>query len=73
MSRKKFRARIALGAAARPALICAFGALALFAGQMRAIAGDDLLHALKPVTDAMLSKPAGDDWPLRRGNFGAWG
>jgi alcohol dehydrogenase (cytochrome c) len=73
MSRKKFRARNALGAGARPALICAFGALALFAGQMRAIAGDDLLHALKPVTDAMLSKPAGDDWPLRRGNFGAWG
>jgi len=73
MLRKKFLARTALGAAVRPALICAFGALALFAGPTRAIAGDDLLRVLKPVTDAMLSKPAGDDWLLRRGNFAGWG
>ena len=73
MSRKKFRGRIALGAAARPTLICAFGALALLAGQSRAFTGDDLLHALKPVTDATLAKPAADDWLMRRGNFAAWG
>ena len=73
MSRKESPARTALGAAARPLLICAFGALALFVGQMRAIAGDYLLQALKPVTDPMLSNPAGDDWLLRRGNFAAWG
>ena len=73
MSRKKFRGRIALGAAARPTLICAFGALALLAGPSRAFAGDDLLQALKPVTDATLAKPAADDWLMRRGNFAAWG
>ena len=60
MSRKRFRARIALGAVARPALICTFGALALLAGPSRAFAGDDLLQALKPVTDATLAKPAAD-------------
>src|SRR6266404_5424577 len=42
-------------------------------GPKRAFAGDDLLHALKPVTDATLAKPAGDDWLMRRGNFAAWG
>jgi alcohol dehydrogenase (cytochrome c) len=47
--------------------------LALLAGQSRAFAGDDLLHALKPVTDATLAKPAADDWLMRRGNFAAWG
>jgi alcohol dehydrogenase (cytochrome c) len=73
MSRKRFRARIALGAVARPALICTFGALALLAGPSRAFAGDDLLQALKPVTDATLAKPAADDWLMRRGNFAAWG
>ena len=69
MSRKRFLA----GAAARPALICAFGALALFAGEERASAGDDLLHALKPISDSELSKPATDDWLMRRGNFAGWG
>jgi glucose dehydrogenase len=69
MSWKRFLA----GAAARPALICAFGAMALFAGDERASAGDDLLHALKPITDSELSKPATDDWLMRRGNFAGWG
>jgi alcohol dehydrogenase (cytochrome c) len=77
MSRKKFRAPInwgiALGAATRPALICAFGTLALLAGSSHAFAADDLLPALKPVTDATLAKPAADDWLMRRGNFAAWG
>jgi alcohol dehydrogenase (cytochrome c) len=73
MSRKKFRARIALGAAARPALIWAFGTLAFLAAPSRAFAADDLLHALKPVTDATLAEPAADDWLTRRGNFAAWG
>ena len=61
MSRKKFRARIALGAAAHPALIWAFGTLAFLAAPSRAFAADDLLHALKPVTDATLAEPAADD------------
>ena len=69
MSWKRFLA----GAAARPALICAFGAMALFAGDEQASAGDDLLHALKPITDSELSKPATDDWLMRRGNFAGWG
>jgi alcohol dehydrogenase (cytochrome c) len=48
-------------------------ALALSAGLPRASAGDDVLHALSPVTDAMLAKPAADDWLMRRGNFASWG
>jgi alcohol dehydrogenase (cytochrome c) len=47
--------------------------LAVCAVPSRALAGDDLLHALKPVTDGTLAKPAADDWLMRRGNFGAWG
>ena len=73
MLRRKSFVRTALGAPARPALICAFSVLASFVGQERASAGDDLLHALKPVTDATLAKPAADDWLTRRGNLGAWG
>jgi len=72
MSRKGSLARTALNAA-RPVLICAFGALALFAEPMRAIGGNDLLDALKPVTDSELGKPAADDWLMRRGNFSGWG
>jgi alcohol dehydrogenase (cytochrome c) len=73
MSRKSFPTRRAVNAAARPALIFAFGALALFAGLERASAGDDLLHALQPVTDGELNKPVADDWLMRRGNLAAWG
>jgi alcohol dehydrogenase (cytochrome c) len=73
MSWKKFLARLARGAAAPPAVICAFGALALLAGQSRTFADDDLLHGLKPITDVTLAKPAAADWPMRRGNFAAWG
>ena len=72
MSPKKSFAGASFRAAA-PAFICVLGALAVCAGQSRAFAGDDLLHALKPVTDATLAKPAGDDWLVRRGNFAAWG
>jgi len=60
-------------AAARPALVCAVAALAISAGLPRASAGDDLLLALSPVTDAMLAKPAAGDWLMRRGNFASWG
>jgi len=60
-------------AAARPALVSAVAALANSAGLPRASAGDDLLLALSPVTDAMLAKPAAGDWLMRRGNFGSWG
>ena len=73
MSRKTFLARTALRVATYPALICAFGACALFGGLERVGASADPLHALKPVTDSELSKPAADDWPMRRGNFAAWG
>jgi alcohol dehydrogenase (cytochrome c) len=65
MWRKGSLARTALNAA-RPVLICAVGALALFAEPMRAIGGNDLLEALKPVTDSELGKPAADDWLMRR-------
>ena len=70
MLRKKFLTRAVL-TTARPALVCAFGALVLFAGQECGAAGDDILQALKPVTDAMLQRqnPAADDWLMRRGNF----
>src|ERR1700758_4489866 len=77
MSPKKSFARASFRAAA-PMLFCAVGALglgvlAVCAVPSRALAGDDLLHALKPVTDGTLAKPAADDWLMRRGNFGAWG
>jgi hypothetical protein len=62
MSRKKFPARSAVSAVARPTFIFAFGALAVFTGLERASAGEDLLQTLKPVTDAALTKPAAEDW-----------
>ena len=73
MSRKIFPVRNAVCAAVRPAVIFTFGALALFAGLGRASAGEDLLHALRPVSDSELNRPAADDWLMRRGNFAAWG
>jgi alcohol dehydrogenase (cytochrome c) len=73
MSRKKSVARALLGSTARPALLCAAAAIALAAGVPCARAGDDLLNALSPVTDAMLAKPAAADWLTRRGNFAGWG
>ena len=72
MLRKKFLTRAVL-TTVRPTLVCAFGALVLFAGQECGAAGDDILQALKPVTDAMLGNPAADDWLMRRGNFAGWG
>ena len=72
MLRKKFLVQSTLSAAG-PALICIFGAFALLAAQSCAIAGEDLLQALKPISDAALAKPAADDWPTRRGNFAGWG
>ncbi len=73
MSRKSFPVRTAVCAAARPAVIFTFGALALFAGLGRANAGEDLVRTLQPVTDSELNRPAADDWLMRRGNFAAWG
>ena len=64
MSRRKFFARAALSPVARPALICAVGASLLFAEQMCAAAGDEILRALRPVTDATLGLAAADDWVL---------
>jgi hypothetical protein len=45
----------------------------LLAAHANAAAGDDILQALKPVTDAMLAKPAPEDWLTRRGDYRAWG
>jgi alcohol dehydrogenase (cytochrome c) len=73
VSRKIFPVRTAMCAAAGSAVIFAFAASALFGGQERASAGEDLLHALQPVTDSELNRPAADDWLMRRGNFAAWG
>src|SRR5262249_46296188 len=38
-----------------------------------AIAGDNVLQQLKPVTQGMLQDPNPKDWLMRRGNYGAWG
>ena len=73
MSRKKSLTGAVPGVTTHAALFCAVAALALCVGQPCASAGDDLLHALSPVTDAMLAKPAAADWLLRRGNFAGWG
>ena len=77
MSPKDFLARASFRAATpvlvRTLGVLALSALAVGAGQTRAFAGDDLLHTLRPVTDATLAKPAADDWLMRRGNFAAWG
>jgi alcohol dehydrogenase (cytochrome c) len=75
MSPKQSFARASVRAAAS-VLICTLGAvgtLTACAVQSRAFAGDDPLHALQPVTDAALAKPAAGDWLMRRGNFSAWG
>jgi len=53
-----------------PALL---SALVLFVGGECADAGDDILQALTPVTDATLARPAADDWLMRRGSFAGWG
>ena len=66
-------ARAALRAALRSVLLFAFGASALLAERPHAVAGESLLQALKPVTDAMLAKPAPEDWLTRRGDYRAWG
>ncbi len=70
---RRFLARAVLRAIARPTLVCAFGAFVLFAGPECGAAGDDILQALKPVTDVTLSRAAADDWLMRRGSFAGWG
>jgi hypothetical protein len=57
----------------RSVLLFTFASLALFAEHASAVAGDDLLHALKPVTDAILAKPGPEDWLMSRGDYRAWG
>ena len=53
-----------------PALL---SALILLAGRECGAASDDILQALKPVTDATLGRAAADDWLMRRGSFAGWG
>jgi hypothetical protein len=65
MSPVRLLARAALSTPLRSVLLFAFAALALFAEHRSAAAGDDILHALEPVTDAMLAKPAPEDWLMR--------
>ena len=48
-------------------------ALVLFVGRECGAAGDEILQALKPVTDATLGLAAADDWLMRRGSFAGWG
>ena len=48
--------RAASSVAVRSVLLVAFGATALLVPHASALAGDDVLQALKPVTDAMLAK-----------------
>ncbi len=66
-------ARAASSAALRAVLLFTLGAMALLAERAAAVAGEDVLQALKPVTDEMLAKPAPEDWLTRRGNYRAWG
>ena len=73
MSSMKPFTRAAWNAASRLVLFFTFGTLALLAEHAGAGAGDEVLHALKPVTDAMLTKPAPEDWLMRRGDYRAWG
>jgi alcohol dehydrogenase (cytochrome c) len=65
--------RAASGLAVRSVLLVAFGAAAFLVPHAGAIAGDDALRALKPVTDTMLAKPAPEDWLMRRGDYRASG
>ena len=65
--------RAASGVAVRSVLLVAFGATAFLVPNASAIAGDDVLQALKPITDAMLGKPAPEDWLMRRGDYRASG
>jgi glucose dehydrogenase len=64
--------RTALRGALRSVLLFTFAALALLGESADAVAGENLLQALKPVTDAMLTKPAPEDWLTRRGDYRAW-
>jgi glucose dehydrogenase len=49
------------------------GLLILFGYMPHAETEESPLQKLSPVTDAMLAKPAADDWLMRRGNFASWG
>ena len=66
-------ARAASNTSSRSVLLFTFAALVLLGERAGAVAGEDPLHALKSVTDEMLTKPAPEDWLTRRGDYRAWG
>src|SRR5262249_183947 len=65
--------RAALSASLLSTLPPMLGVSAMLAECSVAIAGDNVLKALKPVTDEMLHKPGPGDWLMRRGDCRAWG
>jgi alcohol dehydrogenase (cytochrome c) len=65
-------ARTTLNVALLSALASVIGGPVL-AGEPAGVAAAGKVPELKPVTDAMLEKPAAADWLARRGNYGAWG
>ena len=69
----KLLGRAAFGAALFSVMPITFGVLGALADHSTAMAGDNVLQALKPVTNEMLTKPAPEDWLMRRGDYRAWG
>jgi alcohol dehydrogenase (cytochrome c) len=56
-----------------PIVLVALDLWILFGHTPHAATEESPLQKLSPVTDAMLAKPAADDWLMRRGNFASWG
>ena len=65
--------RAALGASLLSTLPPVLGVSAMLAECPVAIAGDNVLKGLRPVTDDMLQRPDAGDWLMRRGDYRAWG
>jgi hypothetical protein len=67
MTLTSFRASLA------PVAPLVLGLSILFGYMPHAETEESPLQKLSPVTDAMLAKPAADDWLMQRGNFASWG
>src|SRR5262249_52573953 len=65
--------RAALSASLLSTLPLVLGVSALLPECSLAIAGDNVLKGLRPVTDDMLQKPDPGDWLMRRGGYPARG
>ena len=65
--------RAALSASLLSTLPPVLGVSAMLAECSAAIAGDNVLNGLRPVTNEMLQRPDPGDWLMRRGDYRAWG